>query len=360
MLNINNVKITPQILSMIAEIEKFNGVWNIIEKTAIKRLSPLKKITTIESIASSNRIEGNKMSDRDVELLLLNLEKKSFKTRDEQEIIGYAKLMNFIFDNYKEISLTENYIKQMHNILLQHSNKDERHRGDYKKISNSVSAFDKDGKEIGIIFQTATPFETPLKMQELIEWTNKNLEEKFLHPLIIIGIFTVAFLAIHPFQDGNGRLSRILTNLLLIKSEYNYIPYSSLEAIIELNKSEYYRSLRNTQKTLNTDNINYEPWLTFFFKILVQQKRNLENKLPKESELSLPKLSNDIMNLFKINNNLTANDIVLKLNININTAKKSIKSLLNKGLIVKYGTTKGVWYSKNENYNNVINDIKQS
>jgi Fic family protein len=293
-----------------------------------------------------------------VELLLLNLNKKSFKNRDEQEVIGYAELMNFIFDNYKEIPLTENYIKQMHNILLQHSDKDERHRGDYKKISNSVSAFDKDGKELGIVFQTASPFETPLKMQELIEWVNKNLEETFLHPLIIIGIFIVIFLAIHPFQDGNGRLSRILTNLLLLKSGYTYIPYSSLEAITELNKGEYYKTLRETQKTLNTDSVNYEPWLMFFLKILIQQKRNLENKLPKENELVLPQLASNIMKLFEANNNLTVNNIVEQLNININTAKKSIKSLLDKGFIVKYGTTKGVWYNKNENYDKIINDIK--
>lgn len=180
--------------------------------------------------------------------------------------------MNFIFDNYKDIPLTENYIKQMHKMLLQYTDKDERHRGEYKKISNSVAAFDKNNKEIGIIFETATPFETPLKMQELIEWTNKSLEEKFLHPIIIIGIFIVEFLAIHPFQDGNGRLSRILTNLLLLKNNYTYIPYSSLEAIIEKNKSEYYRTLRETQKTLKTNNVDYEPWLMFFLKSLLQQK----------------------------------------------------------------------------------------
>jgi Fic family protein len=350
MLNVNNIKITPQTLSMITEIEKFNGMWNTIEKTAIKRFVLLKKITTIESIASSNRIEGNKMSDRDVELLLLNLNKKSFKNRDEQEVIGYSELMNFVFDNYKEIPLTDNYIKQMHNILLKHSDKDERHRGDYKKISNSVSAFDRDGKEIGVVFQTATPFETPLKMQNLLEWTNKSLKEKFLHPLIVIGIFIVVFLSIHPFQDGNGRLSRILTNLLLLQNGYTYIPYSSLESITELNKGEYYKTLRETQKTLNTDNIDYEPWLMFFLKMLVQQKRNLESKLPKENVLVLSQLSNKIMGLFETNDNITLNNVVRQLNVNVNTAKKSIKSLLDKGFIKKYGTTKGAWYSKNNNF----------
>lgn len=354
MIDINNIKINVSMLSSIAEIEKFNGIWNTVEKIAINRLKPLKKITTIESIGSSNRIEGNKLTDREIDKILSQLNKTSFYTRDEQEVIGYADVMNFIFDNYKDILFTENYIKQMHKILLQHTNKDERHRGEYKKVSNSVSAFDENNKEIGIVFETATPFETPLKMQELVLWTKNSLEEKIIHPIIVIGIFIVEFLAIHPFQDGNGRLSRILTNLLLLQNGYTYMPYSSLESIIELNKSEYYRTLRETQKTLKTDNVNYEPWLMFFLKTLLQQERNLQNKLPKENEIMLPQTASDILKLFEQQNNITVNDVVEKLNININTVKKSVKMLVDKGYIVKHGTTKGVWYNKNENYNNII------
>lgn len=350
MVNINNIKITINMLSMISEIDSFKGMWNTIDKIAANRLKTLKKITTIESIGSSNRIEGNKLTDIEIDKILSKLSKTSFYTRDEQEVIGYSDVMNFIFDNYNNIPLTENYIKQMHKILLQYSNKDERHRGEYKKLSNSVMAFDENNKEIGVVFETATPFETPLKMQELTTWTKNALEEKIIHPIIVIGIFIVEFLAIHPFQDGNGRLSRILTNLLLLKSGYSYILYSSLESIIELNKSEYYRTLRETQKTLKMDNVNYEPWLMFFLKILLQQKRNLENKLPKENEIVLPQTASNILQLFEIQNNITISDIVEKLNININTAKKSVQMLVNKGFIVKHGTTKGVWYNKNENY----------
>ena len=350
MVNINNIKITITMLSMISEIDSFKGMWNTIDKIATNRLKPLKKITTIESIGSSNRIEGNKLTDAEIDKILSKLSKTSFYTRDEQEVIGYADVMNFVFDNYNDIPLTENYIKQMHGILLQHTDKDERHRGDYKKLSNSVMAFDENNKEIGVVFETATPFETPLKMQELTTWTKNALEEKIIHPIIVIGIFIVEFLAIHPFQDGNGRLSRVLTNLLLLKSGYSYILYSSLESIIELNKSEYYRTLRETQKTLKTDDVNYEPWLMFFLKILLQQKRNLENKLPKENEIVLPQTANNILQLFETQNNITINDVVKKLNININTAKKSVQMLVNKGFIIKHGTTKGVWYNKNENY----------
>lgn len=357
MININDIEITIDMLSIIAEIDNFKGAWNTIDKIAANRLKPLKKITTIESIGSSNRIEGNKLTDREIDKVLSQLNKNSFYTRDEQEVIGYADVMNFVFDNYNDIPITENYIKQMHKILLQHTTKDERHRSDYKKLSNSVMAFDENNKEVGIVFETATPFETPFKMEELVSWTRNSLKEKIIHPIIVIGIFIVEFLAIHPFQDGNGRISRILTNLLLLKSGYTYMPYSSLESIIELNKGEYYRTLRETQKTLKTANVNYKPWLIFFLKTLLQQKRNLQNKLPKENEIVLPETANNILQLFEIQNNITINDVVKKLGININTAKKSVKMLADKGYIIKHGTTKGAWYNKNENYSNITTNL---
>jgi Fic family protein len=318
-----------------------------MEKIAKKRLVPLKKVSTIESIGSSNRIEGNKLTDIEIETILSKIGKTSFKSRDEQEVIGYAELMEIIFDNYDHIQLTDNYIKQLHKILLQHTEKDQRHCGEYKKLSNAVMAYDTDGKEIGIVFETATPFETPKKMEELLKWANKSLEDKFLQPLIVIGIFIVNFLAIHPFQDGNGRLSRALTSLLLLKNGYSYIPYASLESVVEKNKDEYYRSLRQTQKTLKTEKPSYESWLLFFLKMLREQKRVLESKIPREMEINLPKLASNILMLFEEQNVITIDDVANKLSVNINTAKKSVKSLLDKDYLIKHGTTKGVWYTDN-------------
>lgn len=269
---------------------------------------------TIESVGSSNRIEGNKLSDKQVEELLSRINKQSFANRDEEEVAGYAKLADTIFEDWEVIPLSENYIKQLHKILLEYSSKDEKHKGEYKKVSNAVAAYDSDGKEIGVVFETATPFETPLKMQEIIEWTNKNLADRFYHPLIVIGVFIVNFLAIHPFQDGNGRLSRALTNLLLLKSGYLYIPYSSTESIVEDNKEAYYRALRQTQITLNAEP-NYEPWLMFFLKTLQKQKIRLEYKLEyteikKLSNLDLPEVSAKIMEVFETKDRATISGII--------------------------------------------------
>lgn len=346
-----DIKINNQMLSIISEIDEFKGSWKLLGKMAPEKLRALKKVATIESVGSSNRIEGNKLSDKQVEELLSRINKQSFANRDEEEVAGYAKLADTIFEDWEIIPLSENYIKQLHKILLEYSSKDEKHKGEYKKISNSVVAYDSDGKEIGIVFETATPFETPLKMQELIEWTNKNLTERYYHPLIVIGIFVVNFLAIHPFQDGNGRLSRALTNLLLLKSGYLYIPYSSTESIVEDNKEAYYRALRETQVSLK--NIpNYEPWLMFFLKTLQKQKIRLEYKLEHtstsiKSNLDLPETSAKIIETFNLKERVTLSELAKLTNININTIKKHLASLVKNNYLTKHGKTRGAWYTKN-------------
>ncbi len=345
-----DIKINNQMLTIISEIDEFKGSWKLLGQMAPEKLQALKKVATIESVGSSNRIEGNKLSDKQVEELLSRINKQSFANRDEEEVAGYAKLADTIFEDWEVIPLSENYIKQLHKILLEYSSKDEKHKGEYKKISNAVAAYDNNGKELGVVFETATPFETPLKMQELIEWTNKNLADRFYHPLIVIGIFVVNFLAIHPFQDGNGRLSRALTNLLLLKSGYLYIPYSSTESIVEDNKEAYYRALRQTQTTLSSEQ-NYEPWLMFFLKTLQKQKIRLEYKLehPKTKKLSnldLPEISAKIMEVFEHKNRATISELSELTGVNLNTIKKHLANLVENNYLVKHGKTRGVWYTK--------------
>lgn len=348
MINVNDFKITSQMLTIIAEIDEFKGEWKALGRLSPEVLESLKKVATIESVGSSNRIEGNKLSDKQVEELLSRINKKSFASRDEEEVAGYADIMNLIFDDYEVIPFNESHIKQLHSTLLKYSRKDAKHKGEYKKLENSVAAYDAKGKEIGIVFETATPFDTPSKMQELVNWTRKNIEDKIHHPLIVIAVFIVNFLAIHPFQDGNGRLSRALTCLLLLKAGYAYVPYSSIEAIIEDNKEAYYRALRQTQTTFKKEHADYEPWLIFFFKTLQKQKIRLEHKINKEAidKLSLPELSVEILNLFEQKKRATVADIVFETGANINTVKKHVANLVSNKYLVKYGTTRGVWYTK--------------
>src|SRR5471032_1843171 len=279
MLRTDTLHITPEILNLIAGIDEFKGAWRALGRLAPDRLSELRRVATIESIGSSTRIEGASLSDRQVAQLLSNLKIKSFATRDEQEVAGYAELMDVVFHSWPDLLLTENHIKQLHQMLLGHSDKDERHRGEYKTSVNSVVAFDADGRQLGVVFETASPFDTPRLMTELVHWSVKELRGARLHPLLVIAIFTVVFLEIHPFQDGNGRLSRILTTLLLLRARYGYVPYSSLESVIEQNKERYYLALRQTQTTIRTAAPNWEPWLLFFLSALHQQMRRLAKKM---------------------------------------------------------------------------------
>lgn len=213
MIRTDSLQITLEILGLISNIDEFKGAWRALGTLAPDRLSALRRVATIESIGSSTRIEGSRLSDREVERLLSSLQIKSFETRDEQEMAGYAEVVELVFLSWQDIALTENHIRQLHRDLLTHSDKDVWHRGNYKTTTNSVAAFDENGKPLGVVFETATPFDTPRLMAELVAWFNEERSAGRLHPLLLIGIWVVVFLEIHPFQDGNGRLSRVLTTL---------------------------------------------------------------------------------------------------------------------------------------------------
>lgn len=342
----DTLAITPTILKLIAEIEEFKGAWTAIGRISPERLDALRRVATIESIGSSTRIEGAKLSDKEIEQLLTGLEAREFASRDEEEVAGYAETMETVFAHCEDLALTENHVKQLHRDLLQYSSKDERHRGEYKTHANDVEAFGPDGESLGIVFETATPFHTPRLMTELVEWTQANLQTRDLHPLIVIALFVVVFLAIHPFQDGNGRLSRILTTLLLLRSGYAYVPYSSLESVIEQSKDAYYLSLRQTQGTIRTDSPDWQPWLTFFLRSLQQQKARLKKKIEREWLIlgDLPELSIQILELCRERGRVTVADAVKITGANRNTIKDHLRALTKAGRITRHGAGRGTWY----------------
>ena len=346
MITTDTLNITSEFLRLIAEIDEFKGAWKALGILAPDRLSALRRVATIESIGSSTRIEGSRLSDSEVEKLLSNLSISSFSSRDEQEVAGYAETMEQIFQSWEYIPLTENHVRQLHRDLLRHSDKDERHRGNYKTAANSVAAFGEQGQQIGVVFETATPFDTPRLMRELVEWTNTALETKSLHPLLVVGIFTVTFLAIHPFQDGNGRLSRILTTLMLLRCGYVYTPYSSLESVIENSKEGYYLALRQTQTTIRSDASNWQPWLLFFLRSLHQQMKRLEKKVEREHIVlaSLPELSLQILEYTREHGRVTIKDMVILIKASRNTMKGHFRKLVAGGQLSMHGKGRGAWY----------------
>jgi len=346
MLKTDTIQITPEFLALISEIDEFKGAWRAFGTLAPDRLNALRRVATIESIGSSTRIEGSKLSDRDVERLLSNLQIQSFATRDEQEVAGYAKVMETVFESWADIPVTENHIRQLHRDLLSYSDKDDYHRGAYKTTSNSVAAFDEAGRQIGIVFETATPFDTPRLMTQLVAWLNEARDAGRLHPLLIIGVFIVVFLEIHPFQDGNGRLSRILTTILLLQAGYAYVPYSSLESVIEHSKEGYYLALRQTQGTIGTATPNWQPWLLFFLRALQQQKRRLAAKVEREKIIiaALPELAVQIVDHARQHGRVTIGDMIRVTGASRNTLKEHFRRLVALGHLKQHGTRKGTWY----------------
>jgi len=343
----HTLTITPAILKLIAEIDEFKGAWAALGRISPDRLSALRHVATIESIGSSTRIEGARLSDREVEHLLSRLEIRQFASRDEEEVAGYASVMETVFASFRDITLTENHIKQLHGQLLAYTSKDERHRGHYKTHPNHVEAFDKEGWSIGIVFETTTPFDTPRRMVELVDWTNAEIAGGELHPLIVVAIFVVVFLAIHPFQDGNGRLSRVLTTLLLLRAGYSYVPYSSLESVIERSKDAYYSALRSTQVTIGNEDPDWQPWLGFFLQALQHQKARLEKKVERERLVlgDLPDLSVQILELTREHGRITVAEAAKLTGANRNTIKDHLSALSDARHLERHGKGRGTWYS---------------
>jgi len=275
--------IPSEIWLKINKIDTLNGQWISGAKLDPQVLGRLKRSVLITSTGASTRIEGSRLSDEDIEKMMRGLSVQKFTDRDVQEVKGYYELLQNIFDSWKHIKFNENTIKHFHNELLKYVEKDQKHRGEYKKGENKVHMLNEAGESVGVLFDTVPAYLTPKEMQELVEWTISALENKTYHPLLTIGNFLVEFLNIHPFIDGNGRISRVLTNLLLLKNGYEYMPYISHEKLVEDNKPEYYIALRRSQKTIKKENEDMTPWLNFFLDIFLEQSKRAVELLSKEN-----------------------------------------------------------------------------
>ena len=292
--------LTPEIVQKIARIDEFKGLWRGSAKMSPHILKQLKASVIITSTGASTRIEGARMSDEDVARLIRGIKTKPPKGRDAEEVAGYADLLGRIFDNHKTFKLTEGYILQFHEIMLHFSTKDQGQKGKYKSTDNIVVAR-KDGAEDVVLFRPTPPYLVKKEIDDVLVWTNKAFQKNDLHPILVIANFIFEFLAIHPFHDGNGRLSRAFTNLLLLQSGYSYVPYVSLEEIIEDRREAYYLSLRGSQRHHKTEREDISTWILFLLEALLTQaeaaRRLIEDKDPEqvlsERQISVLRLFDD-------------------------------------------------------------------
>jgi Fic family protein len=341
-----------QILQQLSIVDSFKGSWNTIELQQSKHLKELKKNATIESIGSSTRIEGSTLTDTEVEKLLQKVKITKLKTREQEEVIGYYDALQVILDNYTTIQPTENYIHQLYSILLKHSSKDQRHKGKYKILSNKVVATYPNGTQ-RTIFETTEPHLTAFEMANLLQWVKQRFEKNDMHTLLVIAVFVYEFLSIHPYQDGKGRLSRLLTTLLMLKNDYKFIQYVSFENLIELKKDAYYRALMNGQKNRGKTIEKLDQWILFFMECMVALTQRLQTKYNTYSQLlnTVNERQQKIINLFKKKKTAQVNDIVEVLQqYSRNTIKKDIALLVNEGILTRIGTIgRAVTYTINYN-----------
>ena len=339
----------PQIavtMRLLGEIDEFKGQWRKLREMRAERLSELRQVTTIESAGSSTRIEGAELTDEEVARVLGGLSMDSFRARDEAEVRGYGELLQTIFDHAADIPLEERFIKQLHKILLSHASRDARHRGHYKTLDNHVEARYASGRT-EVIFHTASPFDTPRLMSALVSVTNAALGDVAFHPLIVIARFIVELLAIHPFQDGNGRLARAVTTLLLLRAGYEYVPYASLERVIEENKQAYYVALRTSQMAMRKGVSDFGEWLTFFLRSLRAQQQNLAAKLDIERlTLDLSAVQERILSLIEQHGTATTTVMARALRVAARTVRYQLDVLAQRGLIEGHGEKRGRYYRR--------------
>lgn len=329
-------------------VDTFKGSWKARENQQGQYLKDLRKIATIESVGSSTRIEGVKLTDQEIDKLLSSVRITSFESRDQQEVVGYYDALAVILDNYMDIDLTDRYIHQLHGILLIHSDKDQSHKGKYKTSVNKVVANYPDGSQ-RVLFDTTPPQMTPLEMEQLLKWLHERLDKKDMHPLVITAGFVYEFLSIHPYKDGNGRLSRLLTTLLLMKQDYRFIQYVSFENVIESRKDEYYRVLMGGQKDRYKDHERIDSWVLFFMQCLITLTERLEAKYETYGKLktALNKRQREVLDYIAEHEPAQVGDIEKALQeYSRNTLKKDLAYLVREGLLLKTGDRKGTRYHK--------------
>jgi Fic family protein len=340
-------KLPVSTASLLSQIDQLKGQWVGGAQLSPQLLGRLKRSVLITSTGASTRIEGSKLSDAEIEKLIRGLSTQKLADRDSQEVKGYYELLQMIFDEYQNIKFSENSILELHARLLKHSDKDVRHRGDYKKLENDVQMKDATGTVISVLFETVPAYLTPKQTQELIEWTQAALREGTYHPLLVVANFIIEFLKIHPFLDGNGRLSRVLTNLLLLQAGFAYMPYESLEKLIEDNKSDYYVALRASQTTFDTAKETVEPWVTFFLSVCKQQAEQAISILSGENlERTLSPNQLLVWQYIKSVDEATIRDTAEATDVARPTVRQAFDRLLELKLIERFGLGRSTRYRK--------------
>ena len=330
-----------EIIAYVAQIHEHKGKQEMFLKQKPEELEKLVEIAKVQSTEASNEIEGIRTTSTRLKQLLS--EKTTPKNRDEEEIAGYRDVLNIIHESYEYIPITSNYILQLHKILYSHSAK--VFGGNYKNVQNYISATDSYGNTY-TLFTPLAPYETAPAIENICDEFNKAMAENEVNPLILIPIFIHDFLCIHPFLDGNGRMSRLLTTLLLYKCGYLVGKYISLEAKISKNKNLYYDALEQSQQDWHNGNDNPEAFIKYLLGIIISAYRDFEERVDIVSN-NLPAIEIIKKAIVKIIGKFNKTKIIeLCPTLGVKSIESALKKLADSDLIEKHGTGKSTFYTR--------------
>ncbi len=342
-INTVNLDLSFDLINKLSSIDRFSGEWSNIERReGIHTLKQLKSIATVQSVGASTRIEGSKLTNDEIQVLLFeNLKIDKLEERDQQEVVGYFQALDVISESFNDIRVSEGDVKNLHKILMKHSEKDKWHRGEYKQHPNSVDAHYPDGRTVTIFNTTKPGPDTEDAMRSLFEWYQND---KSTPAIIKVAVFVYEFLSIHPFQDGNGRLSRLLGTLLLLKQGYPWIQFVSFEHEIESRKTDYYKVLMDCQQ--NRPGENVDSWLTFFLDCLSSIQEKLMRKLEtQQNRNALSPREKKIFQFIETYPGVRSGEIASRLNIPLPSVKRILSEMIAAKIISKNGSGTGTNYT---------------
>ncbi|MGD0293464.1 MAG: Fic family protein [Terracidiphilus sp.] len=347
MLNTDKIQISHEMLLMVGELDAFKGAWIGMRSIGQKPLSALRRAAGMESIAASVRMAGGQLTNGRIERLMEETVEIDHPAGEEFDPLGYAEALTKILHGWKQMPVNEERILRLHFALMGFGRRAGKEAGEYKSWAKPLAAGDEEGRKAGITLQTAPAAKTPERMGELVAWLDREERAGKMHKLLLTGMFVARLLAIHPFLEGNGRLSRLLTTLLLLRFGYGYVPYSSLEAVLEGSGEEYEHALRRTQMTLDGDAPDWEPWLMFFLGALREQKRRLAEKVKEERKLQAnqTELAAAILERVRKEGRVTIGEMIALTGRKRETLRWHFQNLVRERRLAQHGTCKGTWYS---------------
>ncbi|MEX2405235.1 MAG: Fic family protein [Candidatus Paceibacterota bacterium] len=336
---------TPNIVTLLAHIDELKGEFRADLNLTPQAITSLRTSVLVISTGASTRIEGARLSDEEVEKIMKGLSVSQFADRDTQEVQGYLETLENIFESFDSLNLSEGMILSLHNELLKYSTKDDLHRGEYKKKENTVGVLGPDGNIVRVMFETTKAYLTPKETRELLIWTTTALEKRRFHSLLIIGNFIIELLKVHPFEDGNGRLARVLTNLLLLKSGYLFAQFASHEQIIERRKDEYYLALRKSQETFGSEEETITPWLNFFLSVINEQAKKAHSYIQREQgEDTLSPMQQKVLKYISGVEEASTGDISTATGIVPVTVRQALNRLRELGMVKRIGKGRATRY----------------